>query len=410
MSEHGWLDDLLAKEESRHPVPAGLRNNVVATVTAEHTAEPRTSRLLVLAAAALVAVVVGTLIAIGRLAHPPTGVPVQRATPVVSPTPAEHDYGPVPAGVAVAYAIDPRQPTWLIAYDAAGRPVGTVKLPEAVDLSGGGQIPTASPGGDLIFAGDKVYDRSGQPIAPWSFGKGREAVADDQRHLCAVIEDQNTFENTLVTQAIGQPDHTVRVINREQGLGQTGENVVLCSFKFNVAVVVRIAIAWPTDAWFVRLSDGAVLHHLSFPAQAYRSIVASADGAYVAEGPSGSTSSQQLRVVRVSDGAMVAALGDEDPVQFVGDHEILTGTQAMPMAKSVSLVDWTTGRTVWSYSGSELVDHIQPVGTAFVVSLTSEGSSNSSTVPRACDRLLFVGADGAQRDVTGVNLYPVESF
>jgi hypothetical protein len=413
MSEHGWLDDLLTKEESRHPVPAGLRKNVVATVTAEHGAEHRTSRVLVLAAAALVAVVVGSLIAVGRLAHPRGAVPAHRPTPVASPTPGERDYGPVPAGVAVTYAIDPREPSWLIAYDASGRPVGTVKLPVSVQLSGSAAYAvSASPGGDLIIAGDRVYNRAGQPIAPAPAVKGQPVIADDQRHLCDVVLDQSTFDETLVTQALGQPEQTVKIVNREQGVGQTGDRVVLCSFQHDVAVVVRTAIAWPTDAWFIRLTTGAILHHLSFPSQAYGTIVASADGAYIAENPSGSAPNQQLRIVRVADGAVVAQLGARYAFHFLGDQEVVTTSEnLLPTVKGVSLIDWATGKALWSYQGPEWVDFMQPLGsTAWVVFLAEPQPANPTTVTPPCDRVLLVGADGAQTDITGVNLYPVQSF
>ena len=405
MSEHGWLDELLAREESRHPVPPRLRQEVVAAVTTGDRFERRTSRVLVLAAAALVIVAVAGLVVVGRLAHPLFGAPVHRPGPVASPTPGERDYGPVPAGVAVAYAIDPRQPSWLIAYDASGRPVGTVKLPQPVQFNegvpyAGGASIVATADGSRIITGQTVFDSNEAPASTAPVAPKGGVIADDGVHVCAVDLNQTSFAETLMTGFGGAPLHAVREINREPNIGQTGDSVSVCSYRNDFAVVLHTQVMATTDAWFVRLSTGAVLNHLTFPANTVTSFVFSPSGRYFAEG---------AKIVRASDGSVVADLGSRSVYRFLSDSEVIaTEGVAIPSPKQVSLIDWTIGRTLWSYQGPEWVAAMQPVGgSAWLLYLATPVAG---TVSAPYGHLLVIDAQGKQTSVTGVNLYPVPAI
>ena len=282
----------------------------------------------------------------GTAARPrvrPSPSPLASPSPLPAPSPAPDDHGPVPAGVPVFYAGAPDAPDWLTALDWNGVPVGTLKLPAGVAA----QPARSAPGGGTLWVGGTFYDRSGRSLGSVPITDKTVPVwADDGSRVCALrpVGDPMTgFRYQLWTAAVGGPLRAVAIVGPETQVGQVGEDVLACSGRRDLAIVVRTAIAWPTDVWYVRLSTGAVVGHTSYPGQWLSTVVASTDTRYVAEnasgfqGQAGQSGAPSTLIREVDTGAVVGTLGDRQVLAFSPDDgAVLTMRGTGPWTLAVS--------------------------------------------------------------------------
>ncbi len=348
------------REQAANPPAAGLRRQVVDTVSVRQGPAPNFQWVAVAAA-----VILGVLVVVGLMStrfHPRAVVPA--ATPNASP-PA--DYGPPPAGVPLIYVHDPTHPTWLIGYDWSGQPRGTVKLDPAIN---GSQYVAQSPDGQSFQVtptakgGSGVFlDRLGATVsAPGNAVVYTGGVwADDNRHFCSVSFDQQTYAWALVTQGPGEAQKQVAVIARDAGVGQTGIGIAACSYQHDQAILVRTSIAWPSEMWVMQISTGKVLSHSTISGQP-TNLIASADTLFTAENSNMSASGQQQGfpstvIDRVSDGSIVATL---DPAMgvlaFSRDNALVLVTTAPSVqgrASHLAVVDLKSQQIIWRYDGPE---------------------------------------------------------
>ena len=148
------------------------------------------------------------------------------------------------------------------------------------------------------------------PAAPGATGKAAGLWADDNRHLCFVAVDFQTYEWTLSTQLPGEAVRQVAMIAQDQGLGQSGIAAVACAFKNDLAILVRTSIWWPSEIWAVRLTDGKVVSHHAFTATDLVSVLSTRDGSYIAESSSQAQSIEShgaanTTIRRVSDLSLI---------------------------------------------------------------------------------------------------------
>jgi hypothetical protein len=237
-------------------------------------------------------------------------------------------------------------------------------------------------GGTGIFLdalGQRVATEAGPPDlvgAMW---------ADDNMHEC-VLTLSSTYVWRLATQLPAHALSPVAVIARDKGVGQSGISLAACSFKNNVAIAVRSVIAWPSELWVIRLSDGTVLSHHTFPASALSTVVASDDGMFIAESSakgvqlqaaSPSLGAKSTIIRRVSDWQVVATLNSSAQVlSFSGDGSqvlLSTLTPSGPFEYHFAILDWRTGHSSWSYD--DMTDlyafAAQPGGRAFALALAN---------------------------------------
>jgi hypothetical protein len=341
------------KEQAAHPPVTALRRNVVEVVAAHPRRGPNYQWLAVAAA-----LVLGTLVVVGlmstRLAH-------RSSVPVTHPkaSPVAGDYGPPPAGVPLIYVHDPNHPTWLIAYDWTASPRGTVKLSQplpGVQMAPDGQsflsVPSAKGGPGLFL------DRLGQSVSsPGPAGRysGGE-WADDNRHFCSVAVDQPALTWTLVTQLPGESPRQVNVIARDSHVGQSSVIIAACSFRHDQAVAVRTTVAWPSELWVMRLSDGKVLSHHTYTAAELTTVVATGDGAYIAENSSGvAYGALKTNIRRVSDWTVVSTFDPSAQVLgFNTDGSLVLIFQSTPLAPNhLEVIDWQAQHRIWNYDGPD---------------------------------------------------------
>ena len=379
--------------------------------------------------AAAVVLVVGLA---GACSNPSTAPPA-------SPTPtAISDYGPPPAGVPLIYVHDPKHSSWLIGFDWAGKPRSTIKLAQSASPRQAPDGSSFETGTAIKGGGQSFLDRLGQTIVgpPGVDSTVREMWSDDSSHICLVTLDQQTFTWGLSTIQPGQPTRLVAVIARDQGIGQSGIDPVACSFKNDLAILVRSTIAWPAEEWLVRLSDGVVLAHRQYVFQALESVVASEDGVYVAENsvhasPLSSpppTAAPATAIRSVADNAVVANLDPKLTVLgFSGDgSRVLVGDLVDRVAAQggvpqnglgpshLQIVDWKTGQVEWRYDGPEALGSFiaEPGGGGIAIGLRGAerldngpcGSTPGNLCPGAKDPLrdiLIVQGDGTILKVAG---------
>ena len=405
------------KEQAAHPPAAALRRDVVQAVTAQPRHAPNLQWLAMAAAILLGLAVVAGLMS-SRLAAQQTPVPGhQKASPVA-------DYGPPPAGVPMVYVQDPSNSSWLIGFDWTGQPRGTVKLSPEAAQGGARMAPDGSAFqvGSTIKGGTDIFlDRLGHPIPTngVSTDVAGEMWADDNKHLCLVTLNQQTFAWGLSTRLPGAAARPVAVIARDPGLGQSGISLAACSFTSNVAILVRTVIAWPAEMWIVRISDGKVLSHTTL-SNSLANVVASRDGLFIAENSKRSTggaTGPSTIIRRVADRSVVATLDPSMGVlAFSGDDSLVIGYTSPWVDGPIHLavVDLRSGKVVWRYDGPEGLGSFlaQPNGIDFAIALkvvplqpTPCGSTPQTACPyQAPDPLndvVILHGDGTATKISG---------
>jgi hypothetical protein len=336
------------------------------------------------------AVVIAILVVAGLMS---TRFLLRASVPATSPNASPvAEYGPPPPGVNLLYARDPVHPTWLIGYDWSGNPRGTIKLDPAVGGLG------MAPDGQAFAVGigakggtGELLDRLGNPV-PGSGaipGKDGPIWADDNRHMCGVSFNLQTFDWTFETLSPGAAVKSVAVIARDQAVGQTGIRLAACSVRNDQAILVRTMVAWPAEMWVVRISDGKVLSHTtySFSTSPLANLIASRDAVYIAENSTKSTGqvgdgAPSTVIRRVSDKSVVASLDGSMAVLAFGgnDQSVLVTTSPWVGQQPIHLavVDWGSGNVLWRYDGPETLGTYlaeeggnldAPVGPGFAIGL-----------------------------------------
>ena len=375
------------REQKAHPMTSDMRQRV--TLTAIAPRRPQTNfQWVAVAAAALIGTTLIVALMSSHVARNVGQVQPQAspfATPSAPPAFVE-DYGTPPSGVPLVYLQDPKNPLWYIGFDWTGNPRGTIKLAQAPQAGldqapDGSSFEIGSPGKGGT---GQFLDRLGSPLPQAVAAQTISARwADDSQHLCGIALDQQKFTWTLVTFGPNQPARNVRLIAQDSGLGQTGIDVAACSFKNNRAIAVRTAVAWPSEIWSIRLSDGMVIAHVVLqPTPALAGLVASPDAALLAENAGNGPPNTVIRRFPDSSTAPPVATLDRSMsvLEFSADNTmalVTTSTNIAGQPSHLGVVDVATGRLVWRYDGPEEYagEITEPTGAAFAIRLKSPTTS-----------------------------------
>ena len=375
------------REQAAHPPAANLRHTVVRSVAAGPTRQRNVQWLAAVAVLVITVLVVVSLIA-SRLS---TSGPVNSHKPTGEHAP--------PAGVNLVYVAPIGQEGTFTAYDWDGKPAGAVTVPHnglGLSMSPDGQefiSGFAAKGGNFEFF-DRLGHSLGTNTEPGAYG---EVWADDNRSVCFMTQDTHTYAYTLWFERPAQTATAVAQVAKDSDLGQTVLNVVSCSVRNDTAIVVRTTVAWPTELWVVRLSDGRTMSHHTYTAQALATIVASADGRYIAEtsstangapyNPQNDPPAAHTVIRSVSDWTPVAQMDAGYTVlAFSGDGgSVLVRTQVVTHGDDFAIFNWGPGgtlRTVWQdVGGNHAVAGVasEPGGASFAIAFIQLDSNNSAT-------------------------------
>jgi hypothetical protein len=256
-----------------------------------------------------------------------------------------------------------------------------------VAQSGAGAGWSQSPYGFPYLVGSTAYDRDGKPLGtiPWS-GKESKTWSPEGRFLCAAVPEKPTTgaQMRLETASIGQParviasgyttysDNTVyRVLACDEGK----DRAIVASFGQGVAV---------SRLWVFRLSNGAIVRSVDY-AGAGGWVAGSADGSMLAESlpPAGSATKWKTTIRSADNGAQLATIDDFVARGFSGDNAVVVGNTP----NTVAVVDWKTGRKVWTRSGPYGGFLPEPAGRRLAVGIGFVGGSDQRD-------LYLVAADG----------------
>ena len=415
------MDDLRSEiraafenEQAAHPPLGGLR----ITLTAAAASQPRPARNFQWVAVAVAALLIILLVA-GLVS---TRIGLLGSVPATHPGQLK-DYGPPPAGVPLMYLIDPRNATWLQAYDWQGNPRGTIKFGKPVNV-GYASIFAAPDGSGFIYqshgdgGGIEFLDRLGRPTGPGLIPSSALDIsrtwADDSRHICVVRFDSRSLEWRLITQLPGEAEHVVGVIRTDPKWAETMIGFAACSFRNDQAIVVRTttgaATEWPSELWVFRISDGKVLSDYKYPNPGSVEIVfASSDGMLIAENSSRSKGQSaggepSTIIRRASDRSVVASLDPSVKVlAFSGDDSLVlvangSGFWSPGNPLLLSVIDVRSGHMTWHGEAMMMTLMAQPNGRDFAIS-SNVSFPNQTTGPLGTFEIIH--GDGSVTKIPG---------
>lgn len=404
------------REQEMNPPTPGLRQTIVRAVSTRPQRQRNLQWVAVAAAVLFTALVVSGLMSTRLLR---SSVPTHPA-----PTPSAHaspvsDYGPPPAGVALIYVQDPSHPGWYTGFDWTGKPRGTIKL---ASPDPNGRLTQSSDGSGFAFdpAGKGGYaqflDRLGQSIGTDPTHYQSELWADDSRHLCVLSGDvQSGYRIGLRTP--GAPAASMHAVAVNPSLFDPqvpALAIVGCSVANDQAILSYNVFGSEANVWVARLSDGTILLHRRYPANAVSDVVASSDSTWIAENSSksvgylGGNTAPQTVIRLVSNSAVVINL---DPsygvIAFSRDNSqalVYTSPLASGVATHLAVVNLRSGAVVWRSDGTQELSAwlVQPDGGGFALLL--KAPSSSSVHPAVS--LVIVESNGTEIDVPGGYLRP----
>src|SRR2546427_9600878 len=276
------------------------------------------------------------------------------ASPTATATPTDPPRlnlsgGPLPAAGSALILFQLPSETGLLAI-SFGAEV-SAPLRGQVAQSGAGAGWSQSPYGFPYLVGSTAYDRDGKPLGtiPWS-GKESKTWSAEGRFLCAAVPEKPTAgaQMRLETAFVGQPAKVIasgyttysdNAVYRVLGCDEGKDRAIVASFGQGVAA---------SRLWVFRLSNGAVVRSVDY-AGAGGWVAASADGSMLAESlpPAGSASNWKTTIRSADNGAQLATIDDFVARGFSGDNAVVVGNTP----NAVAVVDWKTGRKVWTRSG-----------------------------------------------------------
>ncbi|MEK6207838.1 MAG: hypothetical protein AABM32_09370 [Chloroflexota bacterium] len=262
-------------------------------------------------------------------------------------------------------------------------------------LDGGGAGQTSESAGwsqslqgTPYLVGTTVYDRDGKSLGtiPWA-AKESKTWSSDGRFLCAAVPGTATagaqmrLEMALIGQtakvvATGYTTYSDNAVYRVLACDQGTDRAIVASFGQGTTA---------SKLWVFRLSSGAVVRSVDY-AGVGGWVAASADGSMLAESvpPVGAATNWKTTIRSADDGAQLATIDDLVARGFSGDKSLVVGNT--PGAAAV--VDWKTGRKVWTASGPYGGFLAEPAGRRFAVGVGFVGGSDQRDV-------YLVAADGS---------------
>jgi hypothetical protein len=211
-----------------------------------------------------------------------------------------------------------------------------------------------SPYGFPYIVGTKAYGRDGKELGaiPWS-EKESKTWSSDGRFLCAAVPERAAAgaQMRLEMAFIGQATRAVA-----SGFTTYSDNagypVLACDEGTDRAIVAVFGqgIA-PARAWIFKLSTGALIRSVDYTAAMASGgwVTASADGSLLAETVrSGGAGGPWKATIRsTDDGAQLGTVDGFVVRGFSGDK----ANAIVANEISTAVIDWKTGRTVWSING-----------------------------------------------------------
>jgi hypothetical protein len=237
-----------------------------------------------------------------------------------------------------------------------------------------------SPSGVPFLIGTIAYDRDGKELGtiPWP-ATATKTWSTDGRFLCAAVPASATTgaQIRLEMAFVGQPAKVIA-----SGFTTYVDNatypVLACDQGADRAIVAVFGQGVSATRLYVfRVSNGALIRSVDY-AGVGGWVAASADGSMLAESvPPVAPATNWKTTIRSADtGAQLGSIDDLLVRGFSGDKTLVVGNT--PSAAAV--VDWKTGRKVWSATGSYGGYLPEPAGPRLAVGIGFVGGSDQRDV------------------------------
>ena len=266
----------------------------------------------------------------------PTGTRVARLT--VSDTTITAS-----AGSFVLFQLPGEAKMRAITWDASFSGILPVQVPADA-------VWSQAPYGATYRIGSTITARDGPVLAvtPWP-SKVTPAWSLDGTTLCAAVPERDTPGAAMRLESF-KFEQPVRVV--ATGFTTYGNNagypVLACDTAADRAIVAVFGqgIA-PGQLWIYRLSTGALIRSVSYDGNGW--VAASADATMLAESARGGglVGAWKSTIRSADDGATLGTLDGFSVKGFSGDNARVIAMNETTTA----LIEWKTGRTVWSASG-----------------------------------------------------------
>jgi hypothetical protein len=240
-----------------------------------------------------------------------------------------------------------------------------------------------SPYGAPFLVGSTGYDRDGKELGtvPWA-ATATKTWSSEGRFLCAAVPASATSgaQMRLERASIGQPAKVI-ASGFTTFANNAGYPVLACDEGTDRAIVAVFGqgIA-PGRLWVFRLSTGALIRSVDYsgPIGDFGWVAASADGSMLAESArTGGAGGPWKATIRSADnGAQLGTLDGYAVRGFSGDKSFVVGTNET----SVAVIDWKTGRKVWSAGGPYGGFLSEPAGQRLAVGIGFVGGSDQRDV------------------------------
>ena len=247
-----------------------------------------------------------------------------------------------------------------------------------------------SPYGAPYLVGSTIYDRDGKPLGtmPWPAVLARTSAtaSSDGRFLCAAVPATATAgaQMRLETAVIGQPTKPIA-----SGFATYSDNstypVLACDEGTDRAIVAQFGQGVAAARlWVFRLSTGAIIRSVDYAAGGPW-VAASADGTMLGESVRQTASGKWMATIRrADDGGQLGTIDDFVVQGFSGDDSLVVGpsggTTLAPSSLTTAVIDWKTGRKVWSTSGVYGGFLPEPTGRRLAVGIGFVGGSEQRDV------------------------------
>lgn len=237
-----------------------------------------------------------------------------------------------------------------------------------------------APYGATFRIGSTITARDGPVlgVTPWP-GKITPAWSSEGTTLCAAVPDKETTGAALRLERFTF-DEPVRVV--ASGFATYSDNagypVLACDTTNDRAIVAQFGQGTaPAKLWVFRLSTGAVIRSVDYAGR-LGWVAASADGTMLVETlPFDTASGRWSATIRsADDGAKIGAVDGFVGHGFSGDNALLVGASE----NATALVDWKTGRVVWSASGPYGGFLPEPAGRRVAIGIGFVGGSDQRDV------------------------------
>jgi hypothetical protein len=332
------------------------------------------------------------LIVVGCTPTASSPTPTVSVSPSATITPATASPSPTPSTPARQQVSDAPLPPVAGAFVLFQLP-GETRLRAisfGAEVSGilGGQVAAGavwsqSPYGVPYAIGSTAYERDAKSLGslPWNV-RQTATWSVEGRFACAAVPAGATTgsQMRLETAFIGQPAKLIA-----SGYMTYSDNasfrVLACDEGTDRAIVASFGQGVAASRLFIfRLSTGAIVRSVDY-AGAGPWVAATADASILAESFRSAAGKWTATIRSTDDGAQLGTVDDFVVQGFSGDKTLVVGpsggTTLAPSSQTTAVVEWKTGRKIWSTTGQPYGGFLpEPAGRRLAVGVGFVGGSD----------------------------------